>query len=257
MKPFVKKGLSLLLTLSMLVSLAIVPVQAATVAVGNNGKTIYVSTSCTDGNEEDEQVITSAQIGESVYVYVNFANNPTVVDESIQAYQIFVGYDSNKVKPTGQYGMDTSPTVNLNQGEGLIGFAWSDTNGISSKGKVLASGSFICIIFEALQELNETDLASILTILTEEPEGSLTRIESVGGSKFTVVQTPALEVVGPTSGIYTSTTLNAIKSNLASASYIDASGKSTDVKSNEDLAIEYKEGSGVPSFLKRMFSKNN
>ena len=93
--------------------------------------------------------------------------------------------------------MDTSPTVNLNQGEGLIGFAWSDTNGIASKGKILASGSFICIIFEALQELNEEDLASILQILPEDSEGSLTSIESVGGSKFTVVQTPARDPPAP------------------------------------------------------------
>ena len=89
MKQFVKKGLSLLLTLSMLVSLTVIPVQAATVATGNNGKTIYVSTSCTNGDEADEQVITSAQKGDSVYVYVNFANNPTVLEESIQTYQIF------------------------------------------------------------------------------------------------------------------------------------------------------------------------
>lgn len=243
MKQFVKKGLSLLLTLSMLVSLTVIPVQAATVATGNNGKTIYVSTSCTNGDEADEQVITSAQKGDSVYVYVNFANNPTVLEESIQTYQIFVGYDSSKVKPTSQYGMDTSPTVNLNQGEGLIGFAWSDTNGIANKGKVLASGSFICIIFEALQELNEEDLASILQILPEDSEGSLTSIESVGGSKFTVVQTPALEVVGPETDIYTSTTLDTIKTNLVSANYIDATGKSNDVKA--DVQLSYKTGDNL------------
>ena len=243
MKQFAKKGLSLLLTLSMLVSLAIIPVQATTVAAGNNGKTIYVSTSCTNGDEADEQVITSAQIGDSVYVYVNFANNPTVLEESIQTYQIFVGYDSSKVKPTSQYGMDTSPTVNLNQGEGLIGFTWSDTNGIASKGKILARGSFICIIFEALQALDEEDLASILQILPEEPEGSLTSIESVGGSKFTVVQTPALEVEGPTADIYTSTTLDTIKANLASANYIDATGQSTDVKA--DVQLSYKNGANL------------
>lgn len=245
MKQFAKKGLSLLLTLSMLVSLAIIPVQATTVAAGNNGKTIYVSTSCTNGDEADEQVITSAQIGDSVYVYVNFANNPTVLEESIQTYQIFVGYDSSKVKPTSQYGMDTSPTVNLNQGEGLIGFTWSDTNGIASKGKILASGSFICIIFEALQALDEEDLASILQILPEEPEGSLTSIESVGGSKFTVVQTPALEVAGPETDIYTSTTLDTIKANLVSANYIDATGKSTDVKAEEGLTLSYKNGANL------------
>lgn len=243
MKQFVKKGLSLLLTLSMLVSLTVIPVQAATVATGNNGKTIYVSTSCTNGDEADEQVITSAQKGDSVYVYVNFANNPTVLEESIQTYQIFVGYDSSKVKPTSQYGMDTSPTVNLNQGEGLIGFAWSDTNGIANKGKVLASGSFICIIFEALQELNEEDLASILQILPEDSEGSLTSIESVGGSKFTVVQTPALEVVGPETDIYTSTTLETIKTNLVSVNYIDASGKSNDVKA--EVQLSYKTGDNL------------
>ncbi len=234
MRQYLKKAIALVLSLSMITSLLILPASAEQVTAGENGKTIYVSV------EAESDSVTS---GENFVVTVSFYGNPTEVMDSIQSYAMCLGYDSEKMTPKAITGFVLVNNLKFN--ENTVFFNWASQDGIKSDFDILASGTLARIQFTAKEDLDATELSSfkILPNAVGSAETKETMMADGRTQHFTVVQTPALEVVGPTADIYTSTTLDTIKTNLVSANYIDATGKSNDVKA--DVQLSYKTGDNL------------
>ena len=247
MRKPIKRGIAFLLTLAMLVSMTAIPVSAANLVDGENGKTIYLSLNATSdatGNTPVETV----ESGSSFYVFVNFAGNPDALAESVQSYDLCISYDAEKMTAVAGTQQLTVPTVQPEYNTGIIYAGWTSLSGIYNvdSDSIYESGKLFRLKFTANEELTAEDLSMIKIIpeATSSSGGSqITQMLDGSKKKFTLVQTPALEVEGPTADIYTSTTLDTIKANLTSANYIDATGKSNDVKA--DVQLSYKTGANL------------
>lgn len=242
-----KKALALVLSLAILTSIVALPVSAETVSAGSNGKTIYLSTKVASDYQGTTEIST-VNSGNSFYVLLNFANNPSTKAESIQAYDILLGYDDEKMEPVDDgFGQGlTNATVNEFFNTGVVYLSWASENGIKQGLEIATEGNLEWVGFTAKTDLTAEDLASFEIIPEAVGEGGTKQVTQMAdGSRelFTVVQTPALEVEGPTADIYTSTTLDTIKANLVSANYIDATGQSTNVKA--DVQLSYKNGANL------------
>ena len=113
MKVGIKRIISVLLAVTMLASIACVPAFAE-----KNSNTIYLSTKFVEPEKDD--AIESVASGATFEVQLNFSGNPTTTIDSIQGYDICIGYDPAKMEPEASYPGLTSPTINLQFGEGVI-----------------------------------------------------------------------------------------------------------------------------------------
>ena len=232
MRKTATKALSLFLALTMLMSLVCVPAGAKVIQDGTNGKTIYLSTKATlkKGGEE----ATTVAANSTFVVEVNFANNPTVLEDSIQGFDLFVKYDNTKMTATNVVNGLTVVVANKAYGSDTVKMAWASESGISIvdddtlENVVQASGTLAYIAFKATTDLTASDLAAFEFPATG--TGNEVAGMSDGNSKkFTIVQTPALDVsVKDGVTLYNTSSKQDIK-NALTVMYIDASGKQTAV----------------------------
>ena len=232
MRKTATKALSLFLALTMLMSLVCVPAGAKVIQDGTNGKTIYLSTKATlkKGGEE----ATTVAANSTFVVEVNFANNPTVLEDSIQGFDLFVKYDNTKMTATNVVNGLTVVVANKAYGSDTVKMAWASESGISIvdddtlENVVQASGTLAYIAFKATTDLTASDLAAFEFPATG--TGNEVAGMSDGNSKkFTIVQTPALDVSVKDGVILYDTSSEQDIKNALTVMYIDASGKQTAV----------------------------
>ena len=244
MKHYWKKVLSLVLTVAMLSGLICVPVSAATVHEGTNGKTIYMSIKYTSDAKGTTEV-TEVGSGDNVFAFVNFFNNPVTVEDTIQAYDLCVGFDSEAMEMTGT-SAQLAANIIEEFAEGVVYAAWANTKGILAEDEDLgedvlqASGCLFRLRFQAKKDLTLKDLQSIKLIAgdTVGTSGTIQTTQILDGDKetFKVVQTPALSVtVAEDAKFYTSDAAkDIIDRAVLSAVMINADGRTTPVTLTAD-----------------------
>lgn len=234
MSKCVVKVVSLLLTLTMLLGLTCVPVNAALVAEGTGDGVIYLSTKVTDKFSNGTE-ISSVEENEEFWVAVNFANNPTTGEESINSFDLFLKYDNQKMKALNTTGVLVKPTENSEYSADTVKIAWATANkdGITKvdddgNNVVQSSGTLVSIKFKALKKLAEADLTKFIF---DAGTGSDTAgMRDANSNLFTVLQVPAITVaLKPDVGtIYDTTTADELEAKL-DVNYIDTQGKATPV----------------------------
>lgn len=120
MRMMAKKTLSLVLVLALLMGLNCVPVNAAQVQEGDNGKVIYLSTRATKQMNGDEAQSVSAN---DIFVLeVNFTNNPTELKDSIWAFNLYLQYDETKMAVVNTTdGLASNAAVNKAYNSNIVG----------------------------------------------------------------------------------------------------------------------------------------
>ena len=239
MRMMAKKTLSLVLVLALLMGLNCVPVNAAQVQEGDNGKVIYLSTRATKQMNGDEAQSVSAN---DIFVLeVNFTNNPTELKDSIWAFNLYLQYDETKMAVVNTTdGLASNAAVNKAYNSNIVGITWGGTEGLNVldkttfKKNVQAKGVITYIAFKAKTDLNATDLNNFLLLSSAKAAGKdsidLSTISDGNSKTFTVLQVPAITVaLKPDVGtIYDTTTADELKAKL-DVNYIDTQGKATPV----------------------------
>jgi hypothetical protein len=102
----------------LLVAIFIVSICPTTVLADSNDITISLrATSDLAGT----QLITKAAPNSSFYLWVDYSNNPTILDDSLCAYNIFIGYNSSIYTIGSTSDRDCKSTVNTETyGDGII-----------------------------------------------------------------------------------------------------------------------------------------
>ena len=243
MQNIMKKVISLTLVITLILSLICVPGFAATVSEGTNGKNIYLSlvfTSDTAG----ETSITSVDKDDVFYIWLNFAGNPTnSLKESVNGYDLLVGYNTEKIEITSKTNRLTAPTLYNNYTtEGVVYASWVTTEGIvDDEGELASSGTLIRLKAKALTNLSNDDLNNIKFLKEANIAAGNTSLSSfvVDGAtegelgKFTIIQTPAIAVGAVEGKIYSYATAADVKAKISSFSFIDVSGASTTYTKND------------------------
>lgn len=237
MRMMAKKTLSLVLVLALLMGLNCVPVNAAQVQEGDNGKVIYLSTRATKQMNGDEAQSVSAN---DIFVLeVNFTNNPTELKDSIWAFNLYLQYDETKMAVVNTTdGLASNAAVNKAYNSNIVGITWGGTEGLNVLDKttfeknVQAKGVITYIAFKAKTDLNATDLNNFLLLSSAKAAGKdsidLSTISDGNSKTFTVLQVPAITVaLKPDVGtIYDTTTADELEAKL-DVNYIDTQGKAT------------------------------
>lgn len=246
MRMMAKKTLSLVLVLALLMGLNCVPVNAAQVQEGDNGKVIYLSTRATKQMNGDEAQSVSAN---DIFVLeVNFTNNPTELKDSIWAFNLYLQYDETKMAVVNTTdGLASNAAVNKAYNSNIVGITWGGTEGLNVLDKttfeknVQAKGVITYIAFKAKTDLNATDLNNFLLLSSAKAAGKdsidLSTISDGNSKTFTVLQVPAITVaLKPDVGtIYDTTTADELEAKL-DVNYIDTQGKATPV-TNFDVVL--------------------
>ena len=237
MRSILKKGISVLLALSLLLSAGSFSAFAATVSEGENGKTIYVSTtaSATKGGS----AATSIAANDYFYLEIGFAGNPTELADSIQNYGLFITYDESKMTPISWLDGLTAPQHT--ETNGVIAIAWGSTDGIFVKdtnppfaSHIQSEGAFGYECFQAKEDLDEEELSNFTFLPSYDAKGAVIADSS---KKFTIVQTPALSAsVKDGAKIYTSSTAEEI-AKLLDVTYIDDTGAPSAVSSGVEVTL--------------------
>ncbi len=240
-----KKVTSFILVVAMIASMVCTPVMAATIVEGTNGTTTYISLSFTsdaNGNNAIESVDKDA----SFFIFVNFGGNPTELERSIQGYNLYIGYDAEKVSFVSKTKKDTDPTWNAAFTTGVAYAGWASTDGIVTENDegdsvVMESGCLFRIKATALGNLSKSDLNAI-RILDKVPDrDETTKILGRNESLFTLVQAPALTVSNVSGNVYSDATAEDIKDLIGSIEIIDETFASTTYTQNNaewsDLSV--------------------
>lgn len=239
MRMMAKKTLSLVLVLALLMGLNCVPVNAAQVQEGDNGKVIYLSTRATKQMNGDEAQSVSAN---DIFVLeVNFTNNPTELKDSIWAFNLYLQYDETKMAVVNTTdGLASNAAVNKAYNSNIVGITWGGTEGLNVLDKttfeknVQAKGVITYIAFKAKTDLNATDLNNFLLLSSAKAAGKdridLSTISDGNSKTFTVLQVPAITVAlkSDVGTIYDTTTADELEAKL-DVNYIDTQGKATPV----------------------------
>ncbi|MBR2886309.1 MAG: hypothetical protein IKB93_16210, partial [Clostridia bacterium] len=244
MKRIIKKVLSIVLTIAMLVS--ITPVFASTVSVGDNGKTILFGF---DFYDEVGQPASYFEAGDNFSMHIKFSGNPSVASESMQGYTLVIGYDPDKI--AFPYSDDETCLGVLNTPSmfksafitGVMSVTGLANGGIKQGRDIVTEGTVFTMDLQAKEDISEADLKAISLIeyATDGTNIQETLVIDGAARKFTVVQAPAISVGEVEGNIYTSTSADDIKDAIASFSFIDNSGTETTYTSEdaewEDLEI--------------------
>ena len=223
-----KRTLSLFLALTMMFGLV-----CTTPVMAEDAGEIYISFATLD--DEEGSAVTSVASGESFCLAVNFSNNPTVLEDSVQSYGLYISYDTGKMTALGA-GEKGLGVGTYNEPEsGVIILGWASTDGLykSERGqkKVQASGTLVHIWFEAKADLTENDLQCFE--LLNKYDNIEAKISGINNKQFAIIQTPALSVaVKSGAKIYTSSTPEEI-AGLIDVTYIDATGTPSAVAASD------------------------
>ena len=96
MKLNFKRFCALALAVAMLLSASCITVFAKQILTGNSGTTAYLGWTYYSDTAQSN-VVTELKAGETYYVNLNFYNNPTVKEDSIQNFTLFFTPDPEEV----------------------------------------------------------------------------------------------------------------------------------------------------------------
>ena len=229
MKLNFKRFCALALAAAMLLSASCITVFAKQILTGNSGTTAYLGWTYYSDTAQSN-VVTELKAGETYYVNLNFYNNPTVKEDSIQNFTLFFTPDPEEVSVERIVPRDV-PGLQNNIDNGVVKLAFANTEGISKTvgldTVILQSGIIATFFVKANKDISSTK--GLLSIDVDRAVMTNGHVDAES-KHMSVVEIPhfAARLADNALDFFPTTTAAKIAENLV-GEYIDENGNATAV----------------------------
>lgn len=229
MKLNFKRFCALALAAAMLLSASCITVFAKQILTGNSGTTAYLGWTYYSDTAQSN-VVTELKAGETYYVNLNFYNNPTVKEDSIQNFTLFFTPDPGEVSVERIVPRDV-PGLQNNIDNGVVKLAFANTEGISKTvgldTVILQSGIIATFFVKANKDISSTK--GLLSIDVDRAVMTNGHVDAES-KHMSVVEIPhfAARLADNAPDFFPTTTAAKIAENLV-GEYIDENGNATAV----------------------------
>lgn len=229
MKLNFKRFCALALAAAMLLSASCITVFAKQILTGNSGTTAYLGWTYYSDTAQSN-VETELKAGETYYVNLNFYNNPTVKEDSIQNFTLFFTPDPEEVSVERIVPRDV-PGLQNNIDNGVVKLAFANTEGISKTvgldTVILQSGIIATFFVKANKDISSTK--GLLSIDVDRAVMTNGHVDAES-KHMSVVEIPhfAARLADNAPDFFPTTTAAKIAENLV-GEYIDENGNATAV----------------------------
>ena len=229
MKLNFKRFCALALAVAMLLSASCITVFAKQILTGNSGTTAYLGWTYYSDTAQSN-VVTELKAGETYYVNLNFYNNPTVKEDSIQNFTLFFTPDPEEVSVERIVPRDV-PGLQNNIDNGVVKLAFANTEGISKTvgldTVILQSGIIATFFVKANKDISSTK--GLLSIDVDRAVMTNGHVDAES-KHMSVVEIPhfAARLADNAPDFFPTTTAAMIAENLV-GEYIDENGNATAV----------------------------
>ena len=229
MKLNFKRFCALALAVAMLLSASCITVFAKQILTGNSGTTAYLGWTYYSDTAQSN-VVTELKAGETYYVNLNFYNNPTVKEDSIQNFTLFFTPDPEEVSVERIVPRDV-PGLQNNIDNGVVKLAFANTEGISKTvgldTVILQSGIIATFFVKANKDISSTK--GLLSIDVDRAVMTNGHVDAES-KHMSVVEIPhfAARLADNAPDFFPTTTAAKIAENLV-GEYIDENGNATAV----------------------------
>lgn len=229
MKLNFKRFCALALAVAMLLSASCITVFAKQILTGNSGTTAYLGWTYYSDTAQSN-VVTELKAGETYYVNLNFYNNPTVKEDSIQNFTLFFTPDPEEVSVERIVPRDV-PGLQNNIDNGVVKLAFANTEGISKTvgldTVILQSGIIATFFVKANKDISSTK--GLLSIDVDRAVMTNGHVDAES-KHMSVVEIPhfAARLADNAPDFFPTTTAAKIAENLV-GEYIDENGNVTAV----------------------------
>ena len=229
MKLNFKRFCALALAVAMLLSASCITVFAKQILTGNSGTTAYLGWTYYSDTAQ-RNVVTELKAGETYYVNLNFYNNPTVKEDSIQNFTLFFTPDPEEVSVERIVPRDV-PGLQNNIDNGVVKLAFANTEGISKTvgldTVILQSGIIATFFVKANKDISSTK--GLLSIDVDRAVMTNGHVDAES-KHMSVVEIPhfAARLADNAPDFFPTTTAEKIAENLV-GEYIDENGNATAV----------------------------
>ena len=229
MKLNFKRFCALALAAAMLLSASCITVFAKQILTGNSGTTAYLGWTYYSDTAQSN-VVTELKAGETYYVNLNFYNNPTVKEDSIQNFTLFFTPDPEEVSVERIVPRDV-PGLQNNIDNGVVKLAFANTEGISKTvgldTVILQSGIIATFFVKANKDISSTK--GLLSIDVDRAVMTNGHVDAES-KHMSVVEIPhfAARLADNAPDFFPTTTAAKIAENLV-GEYIDENGIATAV----------------------------
>lgn len=229
MKLNFKRFCALALAAAMLLSASCISVFAKQILTGNSGTTAYLGWTYYSDTAQSN-VVTELKAGETYYVNLNFYNNPTVKEDSIQNFTLFFTPDPEEVSVERIVPRDV-PGLQNNIDNGVVKLAFANTEGISKTvgldTVILQSGIIATFFVKANKDISSTK--GLLSIDVDRAVMTNGHVDAES-KHMSVVEIPhfAARLADNAPDFFPTTTAAKIAENLV-GEYIDENGNATAV----------------------------
>ena len=229
MKLNFKRFCALALAAAMLLSASCITVFAKQILTGNSGTTAYLGWTYYSDTAQSN-VVTELKAGETYYVNLNFYNNPTVKEDSIQNFTLFFTPDPEEVSVERIVSRDV-PGLQNNIDNGVVKLAFANTEGISKTvgldTVILQSGIIATFFVKANKDISSTK--GLLSIDVDRAVMTNGHVDAES-KHMSVVEIPhfAARLADNAPDFFPTTTAAKIAENLV-GEYIDENGNATAV----------------------------
>lgn len=229
MKLNFKRFCALALAAAMLLSASCITVFAKQILTGNSGTTAYLGWTYYSDTAQSN-VVTELKAGETYYVNLNFYNNPTVKEDSIQNFTLFFTPDPEEVSVERIVPRDV-PGLQNNIDNGVVKLAFANTEGISKTvgldTVILQSGIIATFFVKANKDISSTK--GLLSIDVDRAVMTNGHVDAES-KHMSVVEIPhfAARLADNAPDFFPTTTAEKIAENLV-GEYIDENGNAAPV----------------------------
>ena len=229
MKLNFKRFCALALAVAMLLSASCITVFAKQILTGNSGTTAYLGWTYYSDTAQSN-VVTELKAGETYYVNLNFYNNPTVKEDSIQNFTLFFTPNPEEVSVERIVPRDV-PGLQNNIDNGVVKLAFANTEGISKTvgldTVILQSGIIATFFVKANKDISSTK--GLLSIDVDRAVMTNGHVDAES-KHMSVVEIPhfAACLADNAPDFFPTTTAEKIAENLV-GEYIDENGNATAV----------------------------
>ena len=229
MKLNFKRFCALALAAAMLLSASCITVFAKQILTGNSGTTAYLGWTYYSDTAQSN-VVTELKAGETYYVNLNFYNNPTVKEDSIQNFTLFFTPDPEEVSVERIVPRDV-PGLQNNIDNGVVKLAFANREGISKTvgldTVILQSGIIATFFVKANKDISSTK--GLLSIDVDRAVMTNGHVDAES-KHMSVVEIPhfAARLADNAPDFFPTTTAAKIAENLV-GEYIDENGNATAV----------------------------
>lgn len=237
MKLNFKRFCALALAAAMLLSASCITVFAKQILTGNSGTTAYLGWTYYSDTAQSN-VVTELKAGETYYVNLNFYNNPTVKEDSIQNFTLFFTPDPEEVSVERIVPRDV-PGLQNNIDNGVVKLAFANTEGISKTvgldTVILQSGIIATFFVKANKDISSTK--GLLSIDVDRAVMTNGHVDAES-KHMSVVEIPhfAARLADNAPDFFPTTTPGKIAENLV-GEYIDENGNVTEVTSGITVTL--------------------